>query len=500
MNRARIFALAAFLLTPALFSSVEIGAKNFTEGLIVAEIIAQHLEAGGVSVERSFGMGGTGVALSALQAAEIDLYPEYDGTLINFLHTNQKNLAEKLAQSGVEFGFSLGFENSYALAISQEVFSATGWTKLSQVDPNRLRVGLSHEFLQRPDGFEKVKEVYKWPTSLRVESMEHTLAYRAFESGKVDLIDIYTTDASLAKIAHVILEDDLGVFGNYRAGVAFRSSLDDEARRLLRQLEGTLDEATMQLLNVKVENSKETVAAVAKYFLTGDLTDEEISKKRKGFFETIPWSLIFERLKEHLQLVLIPVLVAFFTGIPLAIIVFERSTLKSFVVATAGFFQTIPSLALLTFLIPVFGIGKLPAFVALFLYALLPIVSGAILGLSNVPTQLIEVSHALGFNRWQTLMIVRLPLSMASLLSGIRTAVLVTTGTATLAALIGAGGLGAPIISGLTINNMALVLAGAVPAALLAIFFNYSFNLLELLLVPALRRKVRPGSDELNTR
>ncbi|MBI4366667.1 MAG: ABC transporter permease, partial [Deltaproteobacteria bacterium] len=153
------------------------------------------------------------------------------------------------------------------------------------------------------------------------------------------------------------------------------------------------------------------------------------------------------------------------------------------VLAAMGLLQTIPSIALLAFMIPLLGIGTLPAVVALFLYGLLPIVRNTYTGLNEVPPLLKEVADGIGLTRWQRLRHVELPLAMRVILAGIKTSAVIGIGTATLAAFIGAGGLGEPIVTGLALNDTATILRGAVPAALLAIATEYGFLLLERRLV-----------------
>jgi osmoprotectant transport system permease protein len=146
--------------------------------------------------------------------------------------------------------------------------------------------------------------------------------------------------------------------------------------------------------------------------------------------------------------------------------------------------QTIPSLALLALMIPLFGIGFVPAIIALFLYSLLPIVRNAITALSTTDPTLVRVSRALGLSPWEQLRYLRLPLATPAIFAGIRTSAVISIGTATLAAFIGAGGLGEPIVVGLSLNDTDMILRGAIPAAILAIAVELAFA--------AIERKVSP--------
>jgi osmoprotectant transport system permease protein len=165
--------------------------------------------------------------------------------------------------------------------------------------------------------------------------------------------------------------------------------------------------------------------------------------------------------------------------------VFRRRALARTVTYLGGLLQTIPSIALLALMIPLLGIGLVPAIVALFLYSLLPILRNSVTALSTVDPTLLRVAEAMGMTRFEQLRLVQLPLSMPSILAGVRTAAVISIGTATLAAFIGAGGLGDPIVTGLALNDTRLILQGAVPAAALAIVTELVFELVERLLLPA---------------
>ncbi len=163
--------------------------------------------------------------------------------------------------------------------------------------------------------------------------------------------------------------------------------------------------------------------------------------------------------------------------------------MSSTVLYITGLIQTIPSIALLALMIPLFGVGQLPAIVALFMYSLLPVVRNGITGLTTIDPVHRIVARALGLTRRERLTRVYLPLSAPHLLAGIRTAAVLSIGTATLAAFIGAGGLGDPIVTGLALNDTSLIMQGAVPAALLAVATEFGFGLLERTIVPEHMRK-----------
>lgn len=182
---------------------------------------------------------------------------------------------------------------------------------------------------------------------------------------------------------------------------------------------------------------------------------------------------ILDQLLQHIGLTFISLLIAVIIGIPLGIFISRKRKLAASVLGFTGVLQTIPSIALLGFMIPLLGIGPVPAIVALFLYALLPIVRNTYTGIINVDSAVIESAKGMGMASGQILRKVELPLSMPVILAGVRTATVINVGVATLASYIGAGGLGEFIFGGIALNNTNMILAGAIPAALLAVFFDF---------------------------
>ena len=191
---------------------------------------------------------------------------------------------------------------------------------------------------------------------------------------------------------------------------------------------------------------------------------------------------IFATTVEHLALVLVAMLIAILIGVPLGLLIVHRPVLRTIAVGVANVFQTIPSLALFGFLIPmpfIGGIGKRTAIVALVLYALLPILRNTYVGLTEIDPAVLESAEAMGMTRSQILFRVRLPLASAFILAGIRTATIITIGVATIAAAIGAGGLGTFIFRGVALVSNGLLLAGAIPAALLALAADFLLGIIE---------------------
>jgi len=191
---------------------------------------------------------------------------------------------------------------------------------------------------------------------------------------------------------------------------------------------------------------------------------------------------IFGATVDHVALVVIAMVIAMVIGVPLGMLIVHRRALRTIALGVASVFQTIPSLALFGFLIPIpfiGGIGKRTAIVALVLYALLPILRNTYTGLTGIDPAVLEAAEAMGMTEGQILFRVRFPLALAVILAGVRTATIITIGVATIAAAIGAGGLGTFIFRGVALVSDALILAGAIPAAVLALLADFALGLVE---------------------
>jgi osmoprotectant transport system permease protein len=462
---------------------VVIGSKNFNEGYLLAEMAAQLLEQAGFGVVRRFGLGGTLICFNALAAGEIDLYIEYTGTLSQAilelpLDTSLDELRAAVAAYDLQLLPPLGFENTYALAMKRERARALGIRRIGDL-PNAppLRVVLSHEFLERADGWPGLSKTYG--LDIPVTGIEHGLAYRALAEGTVDLTDAYSTDGEIDRYDLVLLADERDFFPDYRAVPMVRRSVPAAAIEALERLGGRIDEATMQALNSAVIFDRRSFADVANEFLAGEgLVDERLV----GGGDL--WPSLRRNTVRHLELTGAALLLSVLVGLGLSLAIFRHRALARAVIYVCGLLQTIPSIALLALMIPLLGIGVVPAIVALFLYSLLPILRNTVTALTTVDPTLIRVALAMGMSDRQQLRYVYVPLSLPSMLAGIRTAAVISIGTATLAAFIGAGGLGDPIVTGLALNSPNLILQGAIPAALLAIATELAFELVERLVLP----------------
>ncbi|MBI1814598.1 MAG: ABC transporter permease subunit [Deltaproteobacteria bacterium] len=506
--------LALLLAVPTLAATeptIVVGAKNFTEGTILGEIMAQTLEQhAGVRVERRFNLAGTKVAFDALQHGAIDAYAEYTGTGLREIVGDASAVAGASdAFARVSRAFSeqydlvwlapFGFNNTYVLIMRAAHARELQLASVSDAAAHPLRYGMSHEFLQREDGMPGLLRVYGLQTASLV-GMEHDLAYQALADGAIEVSDGYSTDAKIVAGNLVALRDDRNFFPPYEAAPLVRRDLltrVPRAAEALALLAGRLDEAAMRRLNHRVEFERREPADVAASFLreVGIGVEHATGEVRSRSLLALLWQRRFITLNLaswHLLLTGIAEALACMVAIPLGIAASRKPRLASTVLGIAGVLQTIPSIALLAFMLPFFGIGARPAIVALFLYGLLPIIRNTVTGLRSVDAKLIEVGLGLGMRPRQLLWQVELPLAAPVILAGVRTSSVINIGTATLAAFIGAGGLGDPIVTGLTVSDTNLVLSGALPAAALALVVDAALGQVERWATP---RGLRIGRD-----
>lgn len=478
---------------------IVIGSKSFTESVILGELMAQMLEEHtDLAVERRFGLTGTMVCQAAVRAGEIDLYAEYTGTgwatvlretgkitdpLPAFLRVQQRYRDE----FDLEWLQPFGLDNTYALAMTEAKAAELGIVRISDLlaHDDRLRAGFGFEFGNRPDGLRGLVATYGLEFG-SVRTVEHGLAYEAIQSGAIDVIDAYSTDGKLLRYGLRVLDDDRHFFPPYHAAPVVRGPVlrdHPEVGVVLRRLAFRIDDATAQALNVGVEVDGRDAAAVAREFLVAEglleAADEVDARPRPGFFELVFSVATLWLGLQHLGLTLIAVLLAAAVAIPTGIAIVGRRQFGRFALGFAGVMQTVPSLALLAFMIPVFGLSVEAAVTALLLYALLPILRNTYTGIVEVDPDLVDAARGMGLTPRQILLHVQLPLAARTIMAGIRTATVISIGVATLAAFIGAGGLGGPIVEGLYLDDHALILSGAVPAALLAVLADAGLGLVE---------------------
>ena len=472
--------------------SVVIGSKRFTESYVLGEIAKRTLTNAGIPAEHRQGMGGTIILWEALRGGQIDAYPEYTGTIATEILKGDPSMSldqirHSLEKLGVGMTTPLGFNNTYALVMRRSEAQRLGIRTITDLQRHpELKFGLTHEFLERQDGWRSLRERYALPQQ-NVVGIDHALGYGALANGSIAVKDAYSTDAKIEQNDLFVLEDDLHFFPKYEAVFLFRSSASADAVAALHRLEGTLDETRMIRLNAEAERTKNYASAADLYFNEGAASRPQTSghSGRSHFGESFPSKLTRWTLR-HLQLAGFSLLLSIIVGIPLGIIASRGGAVGHVILGFAGVVQTVPSLALLALLVPLpfFGISVRTAIAALFLYGLLPIVRGTATGLQDIPRALRESAVALGLSPLARLWKIYLPMASRSILSGIKTSAVINIGTATLAALIGAGGLGEPIISGLSLNDHVTILEGAIPAAVLALLVQWCFDLLDRVLIP----------------
>ena len=449
---------------------VIVASKVFTESVVLGEILTATLRAAGVPAAHRRELGGTRVVWNALERGDVDAYVEYTGTLLKEVlaadadvdaSADPQALANLLAKRGVGIAARLGFNNTYVLGMRTDKARSLNIRRLSDLREHRdLRYGLSNEFLSRADGWPGLQSAYGL-TSAPSRGLQHELAYRAIEAGDVDVIDLYSTDAQIAQYNLVALEDDRALVPALRRGdrVSAATCVPTPWRRWQASMACSMRRAWRRSMP-RYSSVTARKARLRRSFSPCD----RVASRHDG-----RWTRLLDRTVEHLVLVGISLGAAILVAVPLGIIGFLRPKVGEFLLALTGIVQTIPALALLVFMIPWFGIGAWPAIAALFLYSLLPIVRNTHLGLKGVPADVRESAVVLGLPVLARLRLVELPLAKPSILAGIRTAAVINIGTATLGALIGAGGYGEPILTGIRLDDTGLILEGAVPAALLAL-------------------------------
>ncbi len=467
-------------------TTVVVGSKKFTESVILGEIVRLLADSATIPVVHKKELGGTRILWNGLLSGEIDIYPEYTGTLRQEIFVGRSldtpaQLRAALATKGLTASPPLGFNNTYAIGVTRKRAESLGLKKISDLKrfPD-LVLGFGSEFLNRHDGWPGLKRHYGLPQT-EVRGLDHDLAYRAIATGTLDAIDLYNTDAEISYYDIHTLEDDRQFFPDYNAVILYRSDLVTRAPELvslINQLAGRINEHTMVKMNSQVKLQQQPDAHVASEFVT----------KHFGVTPTITsqsaWQRLITNTRDHLLLVVISLSAAIVVAVPLGIWSARRPRAGKVILGTVSVIQTIPSLALFVFMIPVLGIGGPPAVAALFLYSLLPIIRNTYSGLRDITPAIHDSAIALGLPDSARLRLIELPLAARTVMAGIKTSAVINVGTATLAALIGAGGYGQPILTGIRLDDIGLILQGAVPAALLALAVQGMFEFAERWVVP----------------
>ncbi len=496
--------LLAFFPFSGRQHGIRIGSKKFTESVILGEVLLELARATGQPALHYQQLGGTRLVFNALVDGSIDAYPEYTGTIRQEIladpemATREQQIAA-LDRLGIGMSRPVGFSNTYALGLLRERANELGIRTISDLGryPS-LQLGFTSEFIDRGDGWPALARHYGL-NHPNVTGLDHDIAYRQLAAGTIDVIDVYSTDAKIRKLDLFILEDDRSFFPRYDCVILYRQDLQRRYPHVVEsflKLPGQIDEPRMIQMNYRSEMIPVPENQVAREFVASELGVELAGENGPGTLA----QRILQRTLEHLDLVRKSLIPAILAGVPLGVLAFRHPGPGRLILATAGIIQTIPALALLVLVMPAvailglpsLGVGSLTAVIALFLYSLLPIVMGTFTGLKNIEPQYTESAEALGLSNRYRLRKIELPLASRSILSGIRTAAVINVGFATLGALIGAGGYGQPILTGIRRADTSTILEGAVPAALMAIAVQFLFEFSERCVIP---QGLRVGSN-----
>ena len=494
MSALLVAAFALFAVLPthaddadaATSRTLRVGSKAFTENVILGELVARLGADAGAVTEHKRELGGTRVLWNALLRGDLDVYPEYTGTISQEILAGQDVVGEDairaaVGEHGLRMSAPFGFNNTYAIGMREQRAQERGIHTISDMAAHPdLVLGFSNEFMDRGDGWPSLRDRYRLPHK-DVRGLQHDLAYRGLESGAIHAMDLYSTDAEIEYYGLRVLEDDLAHFPVYNAVLLYRIDLETRQPAVVKamlQLEGLIDDITMAGLNARAKLDGVAEAQIAADFLAAQL-QVETAVEEVTFIDRLVL-----RTREHVSLVLISLFAAILIAVPLGVLSARLPRLGQIILGATGIVQTIPALALLVFMIPILGLGTPPAIAALFLYSLLPIVRNTYTGLHGIPLEIRESAEALGLPSGVRLRLVELPMASRSILAGIKTSAVLTVGFATLAAFIGAGGYGQPIMTGIRLDDTALILEGAVPAAVLALIVQGLFELSERLFVP----------------
>ncbi len=490
MKRCSLIGLLLLLAVGCDRPDMIVGSKAFAESNILAEAVTQIAMHDGIDVEHRRG-GPTPVMWKALLAGEIDLYPEYTGTIIKEILDDEQissddQLRAVLAERGVVMSPPLGFTNPYAIGMKEARAEELGIRKLSDLQQHPdLKLVFSTEFLRRSDGWPGLRQRYRLPQQ-RVGVMEHGLAYKSVDGSEADATDVYLTDASIVRYGFRVLEDDLHYFPPYEGVLLYRSDLPERvpgAQKIVDQLAGTISTEEMLHLNSLVQIDRQRPAVAAEVLLEEEY---ELPPLEHNSFA----GRMLRLAGQHLFLSLTALIAGIVVAVPLGVIAAKRKRLEHIILSTAEVLQTIPGLAMLVLLMPAVreiglrGTGPAPVIIALFLYSLLPIIRNTFTGMRDIPNTLRESAAVLGLTPWAILWQVELPMASRMILAGIKTTAVMTVGFATLGGLIGAGGFGQPISEGLGLDDVWLMMEGAVPAAILAIAVKFLFEIAERFVVP----------------
>lgn len=465
---------------------VVIASKAFTESEVLGDLAALLLRDAGYPTDHRRRLGGTLVCFEALLSGDIDIYPDYTGTLLQStlddlgLHSFEE-LEKALAERGILITRSLGFNNTYSLGMLRERAEDLGIRKISDLRAHTdLVFGFSPEFTQRPDSWPGLAAHYGLPKG-NVRTMQHELGYTALANGDIDVMELYSTDAKILRFDILVLEDDEEFFPVYDAVYLYRADLAQRVpaiATILGKLEGRISAADAVAMNARADLANMPEQRVAAGFLA-DRFGIDVSVDAESTTDRI-----IRNTFEHLLMVGLAMLMGIFVAVPIGFLAHALPHVGVPLLGLLGVMLTIPSLALLVFMLPIFGIGLAPAVAALFLYCLLPMAWNTYVGLKAIPPSIEESAAALGLSPMAKIVRVELPMAARSIMAGIKISTVLTIGFAALGGFIGAGGYGEPIYNALQDNKPGLAFIGAIPAAVMAILALALGELAERAIVP----------------
>ncbi|MFI4882292.1 MAG: glycine betaine ABC transporter substrate-binding protein [Phycisphaerales bacterium JB064] len=469
--------------------TLRVGSKSFTESVLLGEILAERARREGFTVEHKAALLGTRLAFEAVRSGAIDVYPDYTGTLAREVFadrgiTGEDEIRAALRELGLEMSEPIGFNNTYAIGVMPETADRLGLETISDLREHPgLKFGFTNEFIDRSDGWRALRDAYGLPQT-DVQGIAHELGYSALGSGAIDAKELYATDARIESMGLVVLEDDRRFFPPYDAVWVYRSDLSSEAKAVIESLTGIIDESAMVSLNAMVDVEGREEADVARQYVDG------VAKRGAGLTlrERIAQAMsnMPKHTAEHAILVGVSMLGAIVIAVPMGVVAARSRGFAQVVLGVSGILQTIPSLALLALLVSTLAMtSKVPAIIALFVYSLLPIVRNTHAGLVQLPQAVRDSARSLGLPRGRMLLDVELPLALPSIFAGIKTAVVINVGTATLGGFVAAGGYGVPILAGIRRDDEVQILAGLIPAALMAIVLTLALDVAERLWLPS---------------
>jgi osmoprotectant transport system permease protein len=364
-------------------STIRVGSKSFTESVVLGELLTHLIRQSGTPVEHRSELGGTQILWQALLQGDIDVYVDYTGTIREELLADvieagteirtDEDMRRALAKKSVAMSSRIGFNNTYALGMKEALAERLDIKMISDLTKHpELELGLSDEFMERNDGWHQLAKKYRLPHK-KIRTMDHNLAYRGIEHDAIQLTDLYTTDAEIEFYRLRVLEDDRGFFPTYYAVILMRDDLAKRAPKAVEavlRLENAVASQEMAAMTARVRLDRQLEANAAADFLNQkfQLGIDVQATDNKAYWGRFTKRLIKNTL-EHLFLVAISLTLAIVVAIPLGILAARNEAFAQTVLGIVGVIQTLPSMALLVFMIPLFGLGAIPAIAALFFYS-----------------------------------------------------------------------------------------------------------------------------------